>query len=321
MWSKFALVAGALAVLLQGCIFAELPLPVKVAVGHQCDEVAGAKGDEIASGDEKGLKAIAAGQAGCGSSDAAKLEALGVSDCTEVLHNALQFILTTECENKEAELLLEDCKEVTEGCKTKLDSTLAEWVPESFPDEEQEAEDKEGFEATLAIIGACGKAAEDAVNAEKDALAELCQGEKESEFEIMGVASDKCPEYVATELTEFHGTMCAVAVLLSSPEDPEDVDKQWIDDNVAAYFETLKADTPESLDEELKKDDPAKRLRLFQTAVLGKKWAGRKSSLSKFAVFGGASLIALMALFAVGVRRRSKQEPVAEEQEMLESAE
>jgi len=306
---------------LQGCIFSELPLPVKVAVGHQCDEVTGAKVDEIVSGDAKGLKAIAAGQAGCGSSDPAKLEALGVSDCTEVLHNALEFILTMECENKEAELILKDCKEVTEGCKTKLDSTLAGWVPESFPDEDIVAADKEGFEATLAIIQACGKAAEDAVNDEKDALGQLCQGEKENQLEIMGVASDKCPEYIATELTEFHGTNCAAAVLLSSPEDPEEVDKQWIEDNVAAYFESLEEDTPESFDEQLKKDDPTERLRLFQTMVVGKKWAGRKSSLSKVAVFGGASLISLMALVAVGVRRRSKQEPVAEEQEMLESAE
>jgi len=315
MWSKFALVGVALAVGLQGCVFGDLPMAVKIAVGNQCHDAAAAVSDK------EGLKDIAAGEHGCGSADEEKLKDLGVEDCTKTLHETIGFVLTTECENSGAQAIADTCTEVSSDCKDALDSTIKKWIPESLPDKDAEVEEQEGLEAMMAIMQSCGRKSESFINKESEKIEQSCKSEVEAEDLItMGVSAGDCPDYVITELTELHTVFCAAAIMLQVPEDPEDVNKKFIEDATDAYFADLPEDTPENVGQE-GDGEQADRLRLFQTTIKGRKWPGRKSSLSKVAIFGGAALIALTALAAVGVRRHYKRQPEAEEQDLLESAE
>lgn len=262
---------------------------------------------------------LAEDEGACGSSDADKLTALGISDCSQVLHDGMLILLTTQCEAFEAEQIADDCKQVSSGCRAKLSSRLETYKPEEVSKDSLRLEHQEGFEATMGILHACGIAAEKFVSEEAEAIKEVCTDAHFAEdFETMDISSNHCEEYITTELTDFHVYLCLASVFDSAPNDPDDVDKTFIDTAVEAHFDSLVEDSADrSVDQST--DD---RLRLFQTMITGKKWAGRKPSLSKFAVIGGGTLTALMVAVAVGIWRRSKQYPAAENLlEMPESAE
>lgn len=315
MWSKLAPVACVVAVGLQGCLFAEFPLAVKVAVGHACDAAA----DGVS--EKEGLKDVAAA-GGCADADATKLEELGVTSCADTLHGMLKFVLTFECEVKEASALEEVCKEASAECKEKLDSSIAEWKPEAIPDADSDKEKEEGFEAVLSIIHHCSAGSTSFVQKESDAIAKVCSDEgSAADYEAMGVGTAECPKYVTDQLVDLHTVVCVLAVLSSedAPETPDAVTKDFITSNVDAYFAALPKDSADTAGSEADSATTARRIRLFQSIVKGKKWPGRlqqETSASKVVIFGAAALAALLAV-AIGVRRRSAQQST-EHEEMQE---
>jgi len=300
---------------LQGCLFAEFPLAVKVAVGHACDAAA----DGVS--EKEGLKDIAAG-GGCADADSKKLEELGVASCADTVHSMLKFALTFECEVNQSSVLEKVCKEVGAECKQGLERNVEQWKPEAIPGKDAEEEDAEGFEAVLAIVHHCKAGSTTFVEKESAKIEKVCtDDDSAADYEAMGIEAAQCPTYVTDQLVDLHTVFCVLSVLSSddAPETPDDVTKEFITGKVEAYFKSLPADSAESELSEAGSESTVRRIRLFQSVAKGKKWPGRlqqESVASKLVIFGAAALTALLTV-AIVVRRRSAQES-AQHEEMQE---
>merc|ERR1719401_2040026 len=126
MWSKLVPVACVVAVGLQGCLFADFPWAVKVAVGHACDNAA----DGVS--EEEGLKAFGENE-GCDGLNTDTLNELGVESCAEAMQGIIKDSVMFKCEADLAVALEEVCKEASAECKEKLESTMSEWNSGEIP--------------------------------------------------------------------------------------------------------------------------------------------------------------------------------------------
>jgi len=318
MWSKLVPVACVVAVGLQGCLFAKFPLAVKVAIGHACDEAA----DSVS--EKEGLKDLAEKE-GCDKLNADTLKKLGVENCEDTLTGLIKYTMTFQCEVSEAVELEDVCKEASNECKEKLDSTITEWKSQGIPEEQQEEEEKEGFEAILAIVDHCSTAATTFVGKESDTIEEVCKEEDSaSDYKTMGITEAQCPTYITGQLVDLHTIICTLSVLSAgdTPESSDDVTKEFITGKVDDYFAALEPDSAESDLAEADSATTARRIRLFQTVVKGKKWTGRlhqETVASKIAIFGAAATTALV-MAAIAVRRLSAK-PSDQQEAMLEEIE
>lgn len=304
-----SLVAVLVAFSLQGCgKFFALKPAVQIAIGHACSTAA----DGVS--EDEGLKDLAQTK-GCDKLKEDKLKALGVEDCAQVLHTMIHAVMMTECANLTANSVQTECEPFTDDCPGAVDTSVKGWKPAllDISEDEQESEDKEGAEATLALVEKCHATSEDLAEEISDEAGKDCD-ETDETMEKMGMDAAKCKKFGRQAFTLFSTLRCVVFAMKheETPESPDDVTEELLDKVVDEFAagEKKKIDGGAGA---LSEDE----VRLFETVIKGRKWQKvRKTSVAQIAVYGAAAAVALLAVIAVSMKRRNSQ-VVQLDEEML----
>jgi hypothetical protein len=306
--SKLVPLAVLLGASLQGCSFSALPSSVQIALGHACLE----KADEAVTDLVESEKTLGE-KHGCDELDEAKLKQYKV-DCEEVSKMIVGWAAEFECEVTVADQVVEQCETAGEDCKSGVDAGVKAWTltkPDVSEDETKE-EEKEGFEALLALINECHKGAKDHFEnpqGDVDPVAEACSGENKDDLAAMGVDESHCKKYRLKQMIDFTTMVCTGWAMSNPPEGHEgdDVTLEDLKTVVGSFF---------SLDESAV--EGSDRLRLYaESAVKSKRWPKLQTWSNKMAKFGGVSLAALAVLVIVGMKRRSRQVEVQDDQTLM----
>lgn len=294
---------------LLGCSWDNLPSAVRMAIGHACSEKAGDAVDDLATSEET----LGGGEASCAGLDQTKLTAHDV-DCEKVSKKVVGWAATFECENNVADQVIETCGEdPTDECKSAVDTAVGAWEL-SKPDtnqEDQDEEEKEGFEAFLGLMNRCHLQSQEHL---KDSdTTEVCGESNTDALQAMGVGSHCEKEYLRQQTidTTF---VCIDWVLHNPPDGAEDSEpsKELIDSVIDSFFKQDPFPPKASWEQE--------RLRLYaMDALKAKRWPKLQTS-SQAVKVGGVSMAALAALVVAGMWRRSRQVEIQDNQ-LLEDIE
>lgn len=304
--------------MLQGCIFSELKMAVKIAIGHGCHDKVNKISDAVALKDVHAAKA-------CDDLDADKLSKFKVTSCKDVLHDMIHFLLGATCEYDVAEKAGKPCNPFSgAACKTAVDTAVKAFPQGDTGMSKSDAEPKaenDGTEAILGLVVQCSKVVITGIdgNTIQQGITEGCSTETDPQaMSAMNVDEDHCKDYIEQQLTEV-GTIACVASAVTSedaPETPDAVTFAWMEKS-AQDFGKVFAQEPEKAIEDAVGSGPD-RLRLYQALRQGK-WLGKLRRWSPASVMTAwvASAFALVALMGVVWRCRSNRQPASQDMELI----
>merc|ERR1712129_34666 len=297
---------------LQGCLFSSFKPAVKIAIGHQCHD----KVNKIS--DAAGLKDVHAAKA-CDEMDADLLNKFKVTNCKQVLHDMLHFVLAAACEYDVTMSAQGSCKPFSGAkCKTAGDTAVLLFPEGDTSQSDSNAEgpaEAEGTEALLGLVKQCS-----AVVRTGHAIAQICDVHVDKNaMSIMQVDADHCEQYAHQQMTEI-GTISCVAAAVKrddAPQSPDAVTSDWMEKATKEFGEKLSQDFYGTVEQVW--TDKSSRLRLFQE-LRQMKWPGKLSRWSPASVMAAwvASGLALVALLGVAWRRRSTCQSAPQDKPILD---
>merc|ERR1712129_309080 len=313
---------------LQGCLFSSFKPAVKIAIGHQCHD----KVNKIS--DAAGLKDVHAAKA-CDEMDADLLNKFKVTNCKQVLHDMLHFVLAAACEYDVTMSAQGSCKPFSGAkCKTDVDVAVLLFPEGDTSQSDSNAEgpaEAEGTEALLGLVKQCSAVVKTAIASDsvQKIHAQNCDVHVDTKalwgvhvdknaMSIMQEDAEHCEEYLEQQMTEI-GTISCVAAAVTrddAPQSPDAATSDWMEKTTKEFGENLLLDFYSTVEEGFSK---ISRLRLFQE-MRQMKWPGKLSRWSPASVMAAwvASGLALVALLGVAWRRRSTCQSAPQDKPILD---
>jgi len=304
---------------LQGCLFSSFKPAVRIAIGHQCHD----KVSKIS--DAAGLKDVHAAKA-CDELDADLLNKFKVTNCKQVLHAMVHFVLAAACEYDVTMSAQGSCKPFSgAGCKTAVDTAVQKFPEGDTSQSDSNAEgpaEAEGTEALLGLVKQCSAVVKTAIASDsvQKIHAQNCDVHVDKNaMSIMQVDADHCEEYLEQQMTEI-GTISCVAAAVTrddAPQSEDAVTSDWMEKATKEFGEKLSQDFYGTVEQVW--TDKSSRLRLFQE-LRQMKWPGKLSRWSPASVMAAwvASGLALVALLGVAWRRRSTCQSAPQDKPILD---
>lgn len=218
--------------------------------------------------------------------------------------------MMVECANFTGNTVQSECKDFTDDCLGAVDNAVKSWKPEHLKVPKTQSE---GVEGMIALVEKCHAKCKDLASDSSDSIKQGCTRVDSSRMDHMGMDFAHCVKYSKQSFTAAMSLECVsyASKHEDAPKNPDDLTEALLDDMVKQFADHVRS-KHSSADKEIEEV-----MEEYQTFILGWKWQEMpKTSDTWIAVGGAATSAALLAMIAVGMRRRNSQ-VVQLDEEML----
>merc|ERR1712204_41183 len=180
--------------------------------------------------------------------DADLLNKFKVTNCKQVLHAMVHFVLAAACEYDVTMSAQGSCKPFSgAGCKTAVDTAVQKFPEGDTSQSDSNAEgpaEAEGTEALLGLVKQCSAVVKTAIASDsvQKIHAQNCDVHVDKNaMSIMQVDADHCEEYLEQQMTEI-GTISCVAAAVTrddAPQSEDAVTSDWMESHQRVWREVV----------------------------------------------------------------------------------